>query len=208
MADVTGSVNYALTSRQLVKDLLGLSDTSQDALIDELINAASDFIENYCGGRRFLATDYVEVYDSNNSNKVFLRQRPCNAISLVNYRAGVPSNPTWIAYNANGYLTYLKEGYVAFFARFVPVPQAFQITYNAGFLIDWTNYNDRTLHTLPYDLTQCTNELIALWYNRRNAAGIAREQTEGQMIVYFETNDISTLQKTILNKYKQYNIAH
>lgn len=200
------SVTYAITTTAKVKALLNLTstDAARDALIDTLVSAVTDFIEGFCGGRRFKSTDYVETYDTNNSDKVFLKQRPATAITTVEYRAGVPSNPTWMTYNADGYLKYLTEGYVKFFARFIPVPQAIRVTYTAGYLIDFTNELSAT-HTLPFDLTQVATELAATMFNRRYAGGIDREATEGQLIIW--SSLLTDVQKSILKKYTLFHFA-
>ena len=55
---------YALTSVDKVNALLGFTtgaNATQDQLIADIIAQMTDFIEGYCGGRRFLATDYTAV---------------------------------------------------------------------------------------------------------------------------------------------------
>ena len=201
-------VAYALTTRQKVKDYLNIQDTTSDAMIDTLINGATAFIENYCGGRRFMATDYVEVKDTYNSDKIFLNHKPMNSVTLVEYRGGVPSAPTWFAYSANNYLVYLKQGFLQFFTRFKALAQALRVTYNAGYLISWDNELDATQHTLPFDLTQVCTELVTKTLNTRFSQGIYTESTEGQSLTYesdrYQLNDNH---KVVLNAYKLNRIA-
>ena len=196
-------VSYALTTRQKVKDLLGITDNNSDALIDTLINGATAFIENYCGGRRFAATDYVEIKDTYYSDKLYFNQKPVNSVSAVEYRAGVPSSPTWITYSNNGYLLYLKQGFIRFFTRFQPTPQAMRLTYNAGYLIKWDNETDATQHTLPFDLTQVCTELVSKTLNTRFSQGIYQESTEGQSVTYESDRYVlNDNHKVVLNQYK------
>ena len=204
------TVPYAITTTERVKAQLSLKDVdvARDTYLDSLVAAVTDSIENYCGGRRFAATDYVEVYDTYVSNKIFLRQRPVNTVTSVEYRAGLPASPTWVTYNANSYLTYLKAGFINFFSKFVAFPQAFRVTYNAGYLIDWAHEYDATKHTLPHDLTTVATELVARKYNQRFSSGIYTESTEGQSITY--ESDKYALQddhKAVLNGYKLIRVA-
>lgn len=201
-------VDYALTTRQKVKDFLNITDTNSDPIIDALINSVSKFIETYCGGRRFLATNYVEVKDTHYSSNLFFNQRPVISVSAVEYRTGVPATPTWMTYNANGYLTYLGEGFIRFFTRFRPTPQAFRLSYRAGYLIDWANETNSTLHTLPMDLSQAATEIVAKTINTRYAQGISQESTEGQSITYEKgRNELTATQKQVLDSYKIYRAA-
>lgn len=199
-------IPYALTTVDKVNASLGFTtgdDATRDQLIANMIAAQTDYIEGYCGGRRFEATDYTEIVDARPGNYVFGSQRPWNSLTKVEYRTGQPSNPTWVTYYVDGYLPYLGSGMIRFFSKFVPFPQAFRLTYNAGYLIDWTNENDPTLHTLPHDLSQVATELTSILYNQRLAQGIVSETTEGQSVSYgTDRQKLDNNHDQVLNKYK------
>lgn len=199
----------ALTTRDKVKDYLGITDTNSDAIIDELITYATQFVKSYTGGRQFLAQDYVEMYDSfRYRRKIFLKQIPVNSLSLVEYRGGTPTNVVWINYNADGYLLYQGPGYVHFYAMLPEVHLGLRMHYNAGYLIDFDNEFDPAQHTLPADLTSVTTEIIAKIYNTRKAAGILQETTEGQSVSYsFKARELDDSSRNILAQYKVYRVA-
>ena len=200
-------VDHALTTRAKVKEYAGITGTDQDAVIDSLINAYTAVIEKYCGGRRFKSTTYTEVYDTLRADKVFLNQRPCTAITLVELRGGTISTPTWTTFSADSYMKYLGAGYIQFFGKLSVLLQAFRITYTAGYLIDWTNELTAT-HTLPMDLTLACTELVAKRLTLRKSDGIASESTEGQSITYDSTGkDISGEIKTVLDSYKYLRVS-
>jgi len=52
-------ISNALTSLALVKQFLGITTSTNDALLENLINYVSTFIETSCGKRRFLKTTYT-----------------------------------------------------------------------------------------------------------------------------------------------------
>lgn len=56
-----------LTTLTAVKEFLNIKETSEDALIERLIQAASSFIEIYCN-RIFASAVYTETFDGNNAN--------------------------------------------------------------------------------------------------------------------------------------------
>ena len=197
---------YVLTTLQKVKDALGISDTNSDTFLNEMINQASMWAQNYCGGRNFLSQQYVEVYDTREmSQKIFLRQRPLtsdniNGLLVVKYRSGIPTNPLWVVYDANGYVVYMPEGYIHFYGQLPKVHQGLQITYTAGYLIDFTNEFDNTKHTLPEDLTWAVTQLVSREMNLRLTKGQALILTEGQRIQFKDALDPDI--QGILDSYK------
>lgn len=199
----------ALTTRTKVKSYMGITSTDNDTVIDELITGVTAFIKAYCGGRSFLNQAHVETYDSKHGrHKIFLNQLPVTALTAVEYRAGTPSTPTWITYNADSYLLYGNAGYIHFYGALPEAPQGFRISYTAGYLIDFANEFTST-HTLPADLTMASNEMIATILNTRKSGGITTESTEGQAITYDTmAGAMSKNVKNILNGYKIFRIAH
>jgi hypothetical protein len=192
-----------LTSVDKVKEYMGITDATSDTLIGNLVSEVSIYIANFCGGRNFLSQSYTEVYDTKaGRHKIFLRQIPVTAITSVKYRGGTPSNPTWLDYHVDGYLTYLKPGYIHFFSSLPGVAQGMQIVYTAGYIIDFNNYDDIMQHNLPKDITMAANEMVANYMNTRKAAGISSESTEGQSIQYNMERAMTQNVKTILNSYK------
>jgi len=196
----------SLTSRAKVKSFLGITDSTSDALIDELITYVTQFIKNYCG-RQFLVADYVEIKDTYRGRRVlFLKQYPVNTVASVEYRAGTPTSPVWNTYDANSYLPYFEEGYIKFYAKLPETMQGMRVNYNAGYLIDFTNEFDVAHHTLPEDITLVATEMCATILNTRKSAGISTETTEGQSITY-GAKDLSINAKTVLANYQRNNAA-
>ncbi len=70
---------YALTTRARAKTFLKITSTTDDSLIDVLIDVATDIIEKYCD-RRFKKTAYSEeVYDGNGANVLLLKNYPVDS---------------------------------------------------------------------------------------------------------------------------------
>jgi hypothetical protein len=200
-------IPYALTDLAHVNALLGFTtgdDTGRDQMISDIIGQMTDFIEGYCGGRRFLSTAYTETINIERSTYLFLSQRPATAIASVKYRTGQPSSPTWVEYYADGYLAYLGSGMIRFFSKFTQFPQAFQVQYTAGYLINWAQYNDPTQHTLPRDLTFACSQFAARTYKLSFSIGVSSESTEGQSIEYQSDRLKSALDDTIINVLRKY----
>jgi hypothetical protein len=200
-------VPYAITTRDKVKTLFGITDATNDSLIDQIVNGVTDFIESYCD-RRFKKTTYTnETYDTKDGqSKIFLKNYPVASLSAVEYRAGTISSPTWITYDANGYLLYGQEGYVKFFGKFPEVAQGMRFTYSAGYDIDFANEGSAS-HTLPLDLTLVATELSAKVFSTRQSQGITQMSTEGQSVTFGLTGEsLSSAQKDILNGHTKHTI--
>ena len=72
----------ALTTLERVKDWLGLTVATHDAILERLIDAASDAIEKYCG-RYFVSTSRAERYDGTGDQYLYLDYLPLTAITRV-----------------------------------------------------------------------------------------------------------------------------
>lgn len=190
-------VPYALTSLTKVKNYLGISDTSADTFLTYTINAVTDMIEKYCGGRRFLQTAYAstddntlagnataQIFDTNEQHRIFFNQWPVKSVEKVEFRGGTPAQPQWFTFDPQGYYFYLKEGYVYFFMRLPKVKQGLRLSYTAGYLIDFANEGNPTKHELPMDISMVATEVVAKIYQYKNNLGQVRVQTEGQMIMW------------------------
>jgi uncharacterized phiE125 gp8 family phage protein len=195
-------VSHALTTRTKVKSYLGITDSSSDTIIDELINYSTDFIEGLCG-RRFLSTTYTnEVYDAKGTSRVFLKNYPITTLSAVEYRAGTPSTPNWVAYQVDNYLLYGKEGFIRFYSQLPFIQQGLRFTYTAGYLIDFTNEGNTTLHTLPFDIAMVATELVAKMHDNKKSQGVTSMTTEGQSVTFASAADfITPAHKSIIGSY-------
>lgn len=197
----------ALTTTAKVKTYLGITDSASDSVIELLINQATMFIENYCGGRKFLSQAYVDIVDTRNTDKLFFEQYPVTALTEVAYRSGTISAPVWIAYSVENYLLYAKAGYVKFFMTLPKQSQGIRLSYTAGYLIDFTNETTAS-HTLPFDLTMACTELVAHKYGERQSQGISSQSTEGQSVTFKDNKDGMPMSvKQVLDQYKAFRYA-
>lgn len=199
------SVAHALTTTAKVKTYLGISSSDYDTVIDAAVSYATDVIEGYCGNRRFKRTTYAnEVYDADGQRDLLLKQWPASAVTAVEYRAGSVSSPSWTAFSADEYLTYLESGIVSFLAPLPRVRQGVRVSYSAGFLIDFTQENTSASHNLPFDLCLVATELAAKLYEGRKALGVTTMATEGQSVTFADAQSALTpSHKTILKRYQR-----
>ena len=175
-----------------------------------MIAYITDFIENYCGKRRFKETTYTnEEYDLPDGIFLFLRQFPISTLTLAQFFSGTLDTPSWTTFDVNSYQLYGNEGYVKFFGGFereASQSRLLRFTYTAGFKIDFANPYTAT-HTLPHDLTMVATQLTAKIFKLRTSEGIKSESTEGQSITYDKETDVDNQitfeQKGVLENYKR-----
>jgi uncharacterized phiE125 gp8 family phage protein len=190
-----------LTTLTKVKTYLGISGSTQDTLLSSLITAVSAGIESFCG-REFGSATHTEYYDTDGETKIFLPNYPVSSLTSVKYQTGTWDNITWTTYPASGYLLTGDQGRLSFAGTLPKITKYLQIVYVGGYLIDFDNEGTAT-HTLPYDLTQIVNELIASTYNTRSSGGINTMSTEGQSIT-FSTQSITKDYQNRLARYINY----
>jgi hypothetical protein len=192
-----------LTTKQKVKDFLGITNVTSDTAITEIVKNTSSQIEVYCN-RSFASTTYTEYIDtSKDYRKIWLRNFPVSSITSLKYRDGVFSNLTWTSFNANDYLLTNEMGKL-YFAYDLPERDKYiEAVYVGGYLIDFANESDITKHTLPAGLTQIATEMCANTFNLSKSSGIQSESTEGQSITYGGGNE-SKLNKR-LDLFRNYN---
>lgn len=180
---------YALTTKDRVKDKLGITVSAFDTQINRLINAATDRIEGLCGGRRFKSTTYTqEVYSAvtRNMKYLMLKQAPVTSITAFQYRAGVPSNPYWTDFIIDQFelLENGASGIVRIYGNAVFGTNSMRATYVAGYLIDWSNFGDPTKHNLPADLSELADRLVIKAWRRRESIGKTTEGFQGATVTW------------------------
>lgn len=186
-------IAYGLTTKNRVKDRIGISDSRLDTVIDRLIGEVTDFIESMCGGRRFLRTTYTnEVYSILNSNQkmIALRNIPLISISSAQYRFGLKSDPNWTEFNTDDWeiVNDGGSGLVRVWGLVNGI-NSLRFSYVAGYLIDFENAGTPASHTLPMDLSGLAERLVDKRMRRRNKEGVADETYQGGSVTYKELLD-------------------
>lgn len=199
-------IDYALTALARVKFFLGISGTDYDTLLEQLINAVTDWMESQCGGRRFKETEYTQdLYDGNRQTHLILRNWPVASVSSAQYKGGSLSNPTWTDFTANDWDLLRKDRGMIYFPGGVPKGiENIRITYTAGYKIDFNNEQDPAKHTLPFDLELVVKQLVSGIYDQRKAVGKKSEAVEGARIDWGKI--VTAEMKEVILKYRKINL--
>lgn len=159
MIDATIALTDLATAR--VQLQIPTAKTDNDAKIERLINAASQYCQTYCD-RRFVSQDYTEYFDGRRMNFIMPRQSPVTAITslkISNARSWSDPNalidPTQYEISDDG----ATIVYNAFF------PNGFkniQLVSTCGFV------------TIPYDVEQACLQILEWWYRHNERQDIGR----------------------------------
>lgn len=200
-------ITYALTTKARVKDRLGMSEDGFDTVIDRMIAAVTDLVENLCGGRRFLRTTYTnEVITIHNAHQKILAVRhvPLVSVSSLQYRAGLKSNPNYTDFNTDDWeiLNDGRSGLIRVWGLSADI-NFIRISYVAGYLIDFPNAGETSTvtHGLPYDLSDLAERLVVKFFKRREHEGKASEAFEGGTTAWKDLLD--PIDKQVIARYRR-----
>ena len=161
---------------------------TDDALIQRLVTAASQFIQSWLN-RQIAAADWLELRDGTGGQLMVLANSPVTAVlSLSIDGLAIPPAPADGGFDA-GYTFTATElalrGYV-----FTRRPQNVIVTYTAGYA------------TTPPDIAQAAIELVCQRYRERSRIGEVSKALGGGETVSFSQKDMSEDVRTALLPYR------
>lgn len=197
----------SLTNLARVKSLLGIDEAKvlHDAMLEQMINGISSFIENICS-RTFKSTEYTEKISNEirGAELIFLKHAPVTTLTHLKYRTGQPNDPQYTAYLGSEFELEGDgaQGIVRLYSGQPCGSNVIECKYTAGWKIDWTNQNDPTKHTLPDDITRLAENLVVKAYKRREAKGKSSETGGSGDQVQWQ-KDLDVEDEMTLNQYKR-----
>jgi len=186
-----------LTTLAKVKLYAGITGSDQDALITQLIDEVSVYIEGQLGDRAIEEDTYTEeIYDINPKQIEFLlRNYPITDTEpfVAEYRTGSLSAPVWTAYTADDFVIRKGAGFVEFITRFSAyIVDGIRFTYSAGYA------------TVPADLELIANKIIVDELNSGSSSGIKSESLEGHSRTYADLESAKSSEViAVINKYQR-----
>lgn len=159
---------YALTSLTNLKSYLNLSVSTHDTLLENLIDRATEMIEDYTN-RKLKARDYSydsgsgdydadnAVLDGNDRDRMVMPQRPINSVTTL--RINTTAIDARSTVFDSGYVIDAKNGIIVLLGYvFTAGAKNIELAYNAGH------------STIPEDLEQACIEQAA-WMFKQSSAG-------------------------------------
>lgn len=170
-----------LTTLAAVKAYLGVTVATDDALLGQLITAASAWIKTFLN-RDILAQTYVEELDGHGTRVLCVDQYPVTAVTSVTVD-GLTVAPSLVV--ARGRSIMFRDG--STWPRGIA---NVQINYTAGAAAP------------PADIAQACNELVAWRYRERDRIGQS-SKTIGEQTTTYQTQDVPNDVKTLLLNWRK-----
>ena len=178
----------ALTTLARAKMFLSISGDTYDGILTMLINQVTGYLESYLKRPIKQATYTHELYNGTGTNKLILKTYPVASITSIEERNSPDNVDEWTTINSQYYQVDLDNGVVTYTAgRFIETPNRYRITYIAGYLIDFNNEANSSLHTLPQELEYVCHKLISAVFNTRKGEGITSQKVGDISVVYNQT---------------------
>lgn len=206
-------VSHALTTVARTKTFLGVSGSDDDALLENLVNSVTDFVEQFCG-RRFKKTAYSnEIYDGSGTDQLLLKQYPIDSASTITVeeRDSISNIDSWTALDSENYFVKYTEGiviYIGSIVRVAPVftkaPRHFRVSYTAGYDFDPAN-SSKTMETVGLgDLEYAVWKLVGTAYKNRKLSGNVESERLGDYSITFRKEAMENSEIAgILQRYKK-----
>lgn len=176
----------ALVTKEEVKAYLVLTGNTSDALIDDLILAASAFVLRYCDRTAFTIQSFSERYNGTGTQTLVPDQFPITAVSSVRIDGvSIPASSDWP--RAAGY-TFNKYGVMVRGYKFTKDVLNVDISYSAGYT------------ETPEDVKQAVIEMVSMKFKRKDRIGVS-SKTIGQETISYSSSDVSADIKAVLNQH-------
>jgi hypothetical protein len=178
-----------------VKSYIGINtiDSTEDALIETLIDAVSTMFVSYCG-RGFESATYTEYYSGNDyPNTVYTNNFPIITVSGIyddtSWTFGSDTLISGSNYMVDDISITLLPGYV-----FSAGKKNIKVIYTAGY------------STIPSDIKQACIEEAARKYKRKDRIDISAISLSNESISMF-SDEFLPATKIVLNRYKRYGVC-
>ena len=197
--------NYALTSVARAKAFGGLTlNATEDSVMESIVNATTEFVEQYTG-TRFKKTAYTnELYSTERSETLKIKHYPILSTETFTLsRRTTPENEDeWQTVDSQYYHIDYDSGILmgAGGLRFARTNDGYRVSYTAGY--DFDNTTTFLSDTKAGDVELVVWMLCkSVWDIRRGGSNIERESIGDYSVTYrkflFENEDA----KSILDKY-------
>jgi len=205
-------VSYALTTRDRVRDFMGKSSLTsvEQTIIDVLVNAVTDFIENYCG-RRFKQTSYSkEEYTVNDGDRVIvLKNYPVSSTAAftLEVRTSALNEDDWEEVDSEYYHIDYDAGIIkaAGGYKFVGGRRKYRVTYTAGY--DYDNSDTFLSDVGAGDLELACWKLCVQEFNKRKGGAGIKSERIGDYSVTYRDGELDPLVQSILDKYARLEVV-
>jgi len=188
-----------LTQLTTVKSRLGISDTTDDTLLTNLIKFASARFERECN--RFLDRQ-ASTTDEFTADTCELRVSRYPIESVSAFHLKTDETEGWVAETGVEYLI-RRACIISLTFALGDCSQLVRITYTGGYVLPGTTPGSGQT-ALPDDLEQACVEQVSFWYQRRHQLGLITVPSDGRTFYQLGQIDLLPNVLPVLKKYERY----
>lgn len=158
---------YWLTDKNKFKRFYDLKKSTNDALIEELIDSASELIESHCGGKRFANREYDKKFNGTGTRFLVLNEYPITKLTTV-----YSSDSEITDCEIDDSEVQIRRGeHLTFSAK----TRNIRVIWEAGYA------------TIPTDLTLACNMIVGYFFRKHeeHSVGVSSKSASGGNITYF-----------------------
>ena len=170
-------LDYALTTVARQQEYQGI--TGNEAILERLINSATDYIERYCQRRFKLSTYTNELLNGNNTCQISTKQFPIVTVTSFQYKTG----ESWDDVNSDDYEIDNDPGIIVTDFATTKGLRNYRTTYTAGY-----NYDNTTTFLSDVglaDLEWVCSELVKNFYNKKATTSDIQDESIGNYSVTY-----------------------
>ena len=188
-----------LTQLSSIKSRLGIADTTDDALLTNLIKFASGRFDRDCNrlfARQASATDEFSA----NSCELRPTRYPVESVSAFHLKSDEAEG--WVEQTGVDYLI-RKACVVSLFSPLGTPLEVVRVTYTGGYVLPGTSPGSGQT-ALPDEIEQACIEQVAFWYQRRHHLGLTSVPAEGRSFYAIAQVNLLPQVSSVISKYIRY----
>jgi len=201
----------ALTELAAVKTELGITGSSDDDYLNRAINAASDFVEAYCGRVFYWDDDITEALKGFGDYHLVVSRKPLDTIIAITYDGSTVDSGNYEIHDADAGIIFAPGRWNNTAYRDTTPTQdpiegtnrkLYSVNYKAGYVTPKQETDDPTLtRNLPWSLEQACIDLVTAQYRSKGSdKNIKSERLMSWSVVYGD-QAIPPSIKTVLDSY-------
>lgn len=189
----------ALTTVARFKTFASINNNAQDTLIERLINAVTEFVEQYVGWTLLQTTHTNEVYDGTGTKSLVLDAGNVSSLTMQ-VRSSEINEDSWETVNTNQYFTKPHGIIYAVGWKFADVPQHYRVTYTSGYAYDQAaaTLESLGLGDLEYAVWKLLQSAIS---NRKDNPKVQSETIGNYSVTFRKEAEMDAEIEAILDSY-------
>lgn len=202
---ITPPTSRSLATIEAVKKELNITDASQDAFLQTLIDQASDMIETFCN-RTFARAGYRETLPGYGMTRLVLSQTPIVEVTSIMMNNDIITD--FVVENAQAGILYRQRGWkwtpvLGWNINPFPIPNSeallFTIDYTAGYALP-----EDVGRNLPHDIEKACIEIVKAWYESRDRNPAISSERIGDYQVSYAIQEIPTAVTQMLVPWRRF----